>query len=71
MSARYRWENLISNIKKDGQIKKSFYHPKFIYISRPIRPYHFQADLIWCDGTFNILNHAVSTLVLLKMVDLI
>ncbi len=19
-----------------------------------VQPYHFQADLIWCDGTFNV-----------------
>jgi hypothetical protein len=23
-----------------------------MYSSRPTHPYHFQADLIWCDGTF-------------------
>ncbi len=23
-----------------------------LYISRPMQPYHFQADLIWCDVTF-------------------
>jgi hypothetical protein len=22
-------------------------------LPRPIRPYHFQTDLIWCDGRFN------------------
>jgi hypothetical protein len=22
-------------------------------LTRPIRPYHFQADLIWWDGPFN------------------
>jgi hypothetical protein len=25
-------------------------------LPRPIRPYHFQADLIWWDGPFNIPN---------------
>jgi hypothetical protein len=45
MSAIYRWENL-----KRRQV--NFYHPRFLYISRPIQPYHFQADLNWCDGTF-------------------
>ncbi len=24
-----------------------------LYSLRPIQPYNFQADLIWCDGTFN------------------
>jgi hypothetical protein len=28
------------------------YHPRSLYSSRPTQPYHFQADLIWCDGTF-------------------
>ncbi len=39
-------------LKKRPQIKKSFYRPRSIYISRSIQPYHFQADLIWCDGAF-------------------
>jgi hypothetical protein len=25
-----------------------------MYITRPIQPYHFQADLNWCDGTFKV-----------------
>ncbi len=28
------------------------YHPRSLYSSRPTQPYHLQADLIWCDGTF-------------------
>jgi hypothetical protein len=27
--------------------------PYTIYISRPIQRNHFQANLIWCEGTFN------------------
>jgi hypothetical protein len=53
MSAIYRWENFISNKQKNGQIKKSFNHPRSIYISSPIQSDYFQVDLIWCDGTFN------------------
>ncbi len=26
-------------------------------LPRPIRPYHFQADLIWWDGPFNLQPH--------------
>ena len=26
-----------------------------MFTSRSIQPYHFQADLNWCDGTFNDL----------------
>jgi hypothetical protein len=36
-----------------GKIKKSFNHPRSLYSIRPIQPKHFQADLIWCDSTFN------------------
>jgi hypothetical protein len=55
MLAIYRRENFISNKKNGGEIKNSFYHPRSIYLSRPIQQYHFQANLIWCEGTFN--NH--------------
>jgi hypothetical protein len=27
-------------------------------MSRPIQPYHFQVDLIWCDGTFKSASMA-------------
>jgi hypothetical protein len=30
------------------------YHPRSIYSSRPTQPYHFQADLNWCDGTVKV-----------------
>ncbi len=30
----------------------SVYHPRFLYLWRLIQLYHFQANLIWCDGTF-------------------
>jgi hypothetical protein len=34
------------------KLKFMIYHPRSINISRPIEPYQFQANLIWCDGTF-------------------
>jgi hypothetical protein len=37
--------------------KKSFYHPRSTSMSRPIQSYHFQSDLIWCVGTFEIRLH--------------
>ncbi len=40
------------NFKNKDDIKKSVYHPRSIYSSRPTQSYHFQADLNWCDGTF-------------------
>jgi hypothetical protein len=40
------------NLKNEDDIYKSAYHPRSIYSSRPTQLYHFQADLIWCDGTF-------------------
>jgi hypothetical protein len=39
MSATYRWENFILNQQKDGQITKSFYHPRSIYCMVHIKPY--------------------------------
>jgi hypothetical protein len=48
----YRWENK-SRIKNGGEILKFCNYPRFLYSTRPIQPYHFQADQIWCDGTFN------------------
>jgi hypothetical protein len=31
------------------------HHPRSIYSSKPTQSYHFQANLNWCDGTFNVL----------------
>jgi hypothetical protein len=39
-------------LKNGGNISKSFYRPRSLYSSRPIQPYHFKLNLIWCDGTF-------------------
>ncbi len=32
---------------------KNLYHPRSIYLSRPIQQYHFKDNLIWCESTFN------------------
>ncbi len=49
------WSGLHKNFKG---LKKDFTNSKKTsvscpYIPRPIRPYHFQADLIWLDSPFN------------------
>jgi hypothetical protein len=41
---------IITQVFKYSSILPSAIH---IHI-RPIQPYHFQADLIWCDGTFKL-----------------
>jgi hypothetical protein len=51
---QYRWEKLKFKLAKGGKIKKSFNHPRSLHSTRPIQSNHFQADLIWCDSTFNI-----------------
>jgi hypothetical protein len=38
------------NFKNSDDIKKSVRHR--LYSSMPNQPYHIQADLIWCKGTF-------------------
>jgi hypothetical protein len=45
-----------------GKIKKSFNHPRSLYLTRPIKPNHFQADLIWCDSTFRSFSLPVQNL---------
>ncbi len=47
----YRWENLKKK-KKWRQHLKSFCHLQSLYSSRLIQPYHYQPNLIRCDGTF-------------------
>ncbi len=56
---------LTLNFKNNDDNQKSVYHPRStcIYSSRTIQPYLFQADLIWCDVTFNIKNKFFSTTV--------
>ncbi len=43
-----------SKYKNVDGISNSLNRPRFLYSSRPIQPYHFQANLIWCDGTFKL-----------------
>ncbi len=40
--------------KNGGEIYKFCNYPRFLYSTRPFHPYYFQADQIWCDGTFNL-----------------
>ncbi len=40
--------------KKWRQLLK-FYPRRFLYPLEPVQPYHFQADQIWCDGTFKAI----------------
>jgi hypothetical protein len=47
------------SLKNRDDIKKYVSHPRYMYASRPIRPYHFQADLIWCDGTFKLTQTCI------------
>jgi hypothetical protein len=37
-------------------------------LPRPIRPYHFQADLIWWDGPFNEIMGETKTTILHALV---
>jgi hypothetical protein len=48
----YSWKKPNLNLKDRDDILKSKSHPRSMYSSRPTQPHHFQADLIWCDGTF-------------------
>jgi hypothetical protein len=52
MLAIYRWESFIQEKTKWRRVKNSVHHPWFLYPSRLIQLYHFQANPIWCDGTF-------------------
>jgi hypothetical protein len=36
---------------KSGDVRKSPFHPQSLQSPSPIKLYHFQADLLWCDGT--------------------
>jgi hypothetical protein len=41
--------------KNGGEILKFCNYLRFLFSTRPIQPYHFQADQIWCNGTFKYL----------------
>ncbi len=45
---------LKSKLKNGGSIKKNFTICDPLYSPRPVQPYHFQPNLIWCDGTFKL-----------------
>jgi hypothetical protein len=52
MLAIYRLEDLIKKLKNTGKFLNYVYPRRFLYPWGPFEPYHFQADLIWCNGTF-------------------
>jgi hypothetical protein len=39
-----------------GNIKKSFYHLRNLYSPRLVQSYHYEPNLIWCEGTFKHLR---------------
>jgi hypothetical protein len=48
---------LILKQKNGGEVKNSFYHlGSLLSKAGPIQLNRFQADLIWCDGTFNLMR---------------
>ncbi len=47
---------LCNTIRNDSDIKNSSINPRSLQYSF-IQPYHLQADLIWCDGTFKVKTY--------------
>jgi hypothetical protein len=45
-----RRENLNKYKNNEGDTSNSFYHLQSLFSSRPMKPYNFLADLIWCDS---------------------